>query len=470
MLSLISSTIKKNNMFNEGDNVIAAVSGGPDSVALLFSLYRLKNELNLGQIVVAHLNHMFRGQEAEDDALFVKELAKKYNLIAEIEKKNIPDIIKKTGLSPEDAARRVRYEFLYSLAKKYDAKIALGHHADDQAETVLMHLLQGSGLEGIAAMECVRDIIVRPLLFVRRSQIEEFCKENDLETRIDSSNKKDVYYRNKIRLNLIPLLVKEYNPNLVENLVHTSEIMRAENKFMKKHTEQVFSSLLKKQNSKIIYLVLNNLIKEEKALRRRIIRHCYELLVGSSKDFTFKHVESVLNLAEKSQVGSIVNLPNGISAKKNYNELEIGFLSNISIEDFFYELFIPGNVYIPSLKQILRTEVINASDFHILNNKKYLNGKYNEVYLNYDKIPNDLFVRNRRKGDRFTPCGMHGTKKLKDFFIDEKVPREKRNFIPLVTCGVEGNDIIWIVGYRVADKYKINGNISNILKITLIDC
>jgi tRNA(Ile)-lysidine synthase len=266
----------------------------------------------------------------------------------------------------------------------------------------------------------------------------------------------------------MPLLVKNYNPNLVENLVHTAEILRDENEYIKRHVEKIYLSLLKKQNSDFICLSLNELIKKEKAIKRRIIRYCYELLNGSSKDFTFKHVESVLNLAENSQVGSIINLPKGISAKKGYNELEIGFLSNNNIEDFSFKLSVPGDVYIPALKQTLTTEVINKHDFHILNNKKYLTGKWNEVYLDFNEVPDSLVVRNRRKGDYFVPYGMHGTKKLKDFFIDEKVPREKRSLIPLVACGEQENNIIWVVGFRIAHRYRIKDNVDKILKLKLI--
>jgi len=464
MLSQVLKTINDHAMFKPGDNVVVAVSGGPDSVALLYSLYSLKEELGIERLIVGHLNHMFRGKEAEEDALFVKDLAERLDLTTVIERANVPQIIKLTGLSPEDAARRERYSFLYSLAEKYNAKIAVGHNANDQAETVLMHLLQGSGTQGLAAMEPVRGKLTRPLLYVKRKEIESFCKENKLPIRVDPTNKKDIYFRNKIRLKLIPLLVDEYNPNLVESLMQTSEIIRAENKFLDKQVKKHLKALIEKKTSEEVALSLKGFLKQDLAVKRRIVRECYSNLKGSSQNLSFKHVEDVLKMVDASQVGSLIRLPAGIVAKKTYGRLIFKFYSEKeSVEDFFYLLPVPGKLYLPPVQQVITTEIINGRKPRI--DKRLLSGNSKEVLLDFDKIAGKIYVRNRRAGDRFIPYGMKGTKKLKDFFIDNKIPQEKRDLIPLVTCGKEGKNIIWVTKLRLADNYKVSKETANILKI-----
>ncbi|MCK4262385.1 tRNA lysidine(34) synthetase TilS, partial [bacterium] len=262
----VRRTIVRYRMLEPGDRLVVAVSGGPDSVALLSILACLSQELNFS-LQVAHLNHMFRAKEAEEDALYVKELAKKFSLPITVRKRNVLAFIKRKHLSPEEGARQVRYKFLQDVAEKAGAnKIALGQTADDQAETVLIWMLRGSGLKGLTGIPAVRplenSLIIRPLIEVSRSEIEDYLREEGLAVRVDASNLKPVYLRNKIRLKLIPLLARDYNPNIKSVLSGMSQILRADEECLNEVQERTFKRIVRVKGDNRVEI---NLI----SLRRR---------------------------------------------------------------------------------------------------------------------------------------------------------------------------------------------------------
>lgn len=472
VLSRVQNIIYKYEMLKPGDVVVTAVSGGPDSVALLHCLVKLKERLGLKRILAAHLNHMFRGEEADQDARFVENLAAQLGVECLVEKRNVSGAAREQGLSAQDAARRERYDFLYSTAEKYGAKIAVGHHADDQAETVLMHFLGGSGPEGLRAMEPVKGKIVRPLLFVRKKEIIEYCEKNDLKTREDPTNIKDIYLRNKIRLQLVPLLEEEYNPNLVDSLIKTSEIMRAENDALEKMQLEILQKIIKKSDGEQITLQLKAFLEQHLAVKRRIVRYCYkELSRHEDQGLLFQHVEDVLALAHDSETGSTVHLPSGVTVYKCYEELVFSLFSKEerkAPEKFFYRFLVPGELYVDEVNKVLKAELKSKADFEEEEIKSFSSGFAGKVLIDYDKITGDLFVRNRRRGDRFVPFGMTGTKKVKDFLIDRKISRFQRDAVPLITCGSENDDdIVWVGGLRSSELYKVDDSTSRVLIIYL---
>ncbi|HHY76985.1 MAG TPA: tRNA lysidine(34) synthetase TilS, partial [Clostridiales bacterium] len=268
---VVEETIKKYNMLNYGDSVVVGFSGGPDSICLLHILMELKDKLGLN-IYAAHLNHQFRGKEADEDALFVENICKEWGIQVYVKTFNVPAYAKEKGLSSEEAGREIRYKLFYEVAEKVNAnKIAIAHNMNDNAETVLMNLFRGSGIEGLKGIEAVRDKIIRPLINVRRDEIESYCREKKLNPRIDKTNLEPIYSRNRIRLELIPYIEKHFNSNIMSTLQRLSEIANMENDFLNKEAEKLFLEIAMVSKNSIQYSI-NKIKNVHPALVRRIIR------------------------------------------------------------------------------------------------------------------------------------------------------------------------------------------------------
>ena len=452
MLNKIERTIKKYNLLREKDKILIAVSGGADSLALLHCLYCLREKYSL-ELMVAHLNHMFRGEEAEKDAEYVKKISNGLGLEAIIGKIDVPKIIKTNKLSPQDAARSVRYDFLQKTMLKYGFnKIALGHHMDDQAETVLLHLLKGAGLDGLQAMVPQRDFYIRPLLEIKKSELEKYCEENELIVCQDISNLKDIYLRNKIRNKLFPWLASEINPNIVETLANTADILREENKFLDEYSQQLEGSLRISidEVNKIGLWNASNFAGLPVVLQRRFIRRAYKLTHGSTNDLSFSHVEAVRSLILNNISGTHVMFPGETIAAYAYHELVIMQKSDyakVPAKNFYYETTIPGRVEIPEIGAVIEVQLLGEEQIYNTDADEKCTALVN---VN----PKDtLIVRNRKSGDIFKPSGMGGSKKLKDYFIDEKIKKEQREQIPIILSKNTGK-IVWIAGMRVSDEFK----------------
>ncbi len=455
-------------MLEPGDRVVVAVSGGPDSVTLLSVLVSLGEELNFS-LHLAHLNHMFRAKEAREDALYVKELAKKFSLPITVRKRNVPAFIKRKHLSPEEGARQVRYKFLQDVAEKAGAnKIALGQTADDQAETVLMWMLRGSGLKGLAGIPAVRPLenclIIRPLMEVNRSEIEDYLREEGLGVRVDASNLKPVYLRNKIRLKLLPLLARDYNPNIKSVLSGMSQILEADDHYLTGIQERILQKVARVEGRRRVEINLVSLRKLHPSMQRRILRRSIELVKGNLQGITLSHLEEVLNMLNRGRTGSQVHLPRNIVVKRIYQKILISQSREPKVRvKYSYQLPIPGEVEIEELNLTLRSSLLNGRS--IVQLRKSFSSK--KAYFDLNDIEPPLIIRNRRGGDRFQPLGMRGRKKLKEFFIDEKIPREERERIPLLAQR-EGREILWLVGRRQAEKAKVSQGTKRVLKVEIL--
>jgi len=320
LINKIKFTIKKHNMLERNDSVLAGISGGPDSVTLLHVLCGLKKEYALN-IIIAHLDHKFRGDESVCDRKFCEDLAKKYNLEIVWDEIDVPKIAKEKGISPEEAARFERYDFFKRVAKeKLISKIAVGHTRDDQAETVLMRMIRGAGMKGLGGISPVKDIhgykIIRPLIEVSRKEVEDFIAENDLKFRKDSSNEKTVFTRNKVRLELIPLLEKDFNPNIKEVLANMAENLQIEDEFLAKYGNRKFKSMSKIRQEEIS-IDLKKFKKQPEAVRKRILRAALKELKGDLRRFTYQHWKEMEELINNRPVNSIVDLPTGITIAKD---------------------------------------------------------------------------------------------------------------------------------------------------------
>jgi len=322
LIDKVKSTIKKYNMLKRHDRVLVGLSGGADSVALLQSFLALRKEYSL-DIIIAHLDHKFRGEESKGDRKFCEDLSKKLNLEIASEEIDVSKISKEKGISFEEAARFERYDFFIRECKKKNIKkIAVAHNKDDQAETVLMRVIRGAGMAGLGAMNPVKDMagftIIRPLIEVSREEIEGFIKENKLSFRHDSSNDKVIFTRNRVRRELIPYLEKNFNPNVKEILVNMAENMRIENDFLERFSKRKFNSVSRIKNGSVS-IDLKKFKKQPEAVRKRILRDALRHVKGDLRRFTYRHWREMEDLIDKRPVNSKVDLPLGINVTKGKN-------------------------------------------------------------------------------------------------------------------------------------------------------
>lgn len=455
MIDKVINTIYENNMFIKGDKVIVAVSGGPDSMCLLNILYRLKDELGIS-LAVAHVNHGLRGEEADEDEAYVKKFCDSIKVEYYSIKIDIYKISKEKGISCESAGRESRYEFFEDVRKKINAqKIALAHNANDQAETVLMRIIRGTGLDGLIGIKPVRDgKFVRPLINSTRDEIEEYCRVNDISCRIDKTNFENIYTRNKIRLELLPYIKENFNKDIIGTLIRLSNIIEKDNEFIEQVSEEKYKKYCENNSEKVI--IYSRAFREPEAIVTRIIRRAYNDLKGNLYDLEKIHIYDIINI-QKNSTGKKIMLKGGIEASNNYGDIQIYKFkaqdsTNIKKQ---YNLELGTNEALEfSLKVSLRK--IDKEEKVSLKNNNLIK------FFDYDKIKNNILLRYRREGDRFNPFGMKGSKKLKDIFIDMKIPKEERDKIPLVCFG---DEIAWIVGYKVSDRFKVDKETKNILEI-----
>lgn len=462
MLEQVRTTIEKYSMLAPGDRILTGVSGGPDSVALLHVLKSLSRELGF-EITVAHLNHSLRGQDSLDDASFVRYLAEHLELPVIIESADVSKYVADHGLSMQEGAREVRYRFFENTARQSGCnKLATGHNANDQAETVLSNFLRGSGPAGLGGIPPVRDgWVIRPLIETTRFEIENYCKENGLEPRTDKSNLKNIYTRNRIRLELIPSLEKEYNNNLVETLVRTSEIFREEEYYLHSQTEKYWRKIVKKQTQKAITFETEAFLDLPEAIQKRVIRKGWEGITGSVHNLSYIHLANVINLVSNARTGSSINLPLGVMLTKSYEEFVLSkCVSHPIIANYMHRLQIPGSTLVPETGDIIEasTETRNANE-----TSSY---SPDEVVIDAGLVALPLFVRNRREGDRFRPAGFDGSKKLKKFLIDSKIPRTVREVLPIVVS--EEGQIVWVAGLRLDGRWLTTPNTKQIIRLKLI--
>jgi len=470
LIEKVIKTIEKYRMLQEGDKVIIGVSGGPDSVCLADILCKIKGQLNLS-LIVAHVHHGIRREEADRDANFVRQQACHWNLPFEQLSISVPEIAKARRLSIEQAGRVERYQYFKKLLGIHQAqKIALGHNADDQVETILMRLIRGCGLRGLGGIPARRGTFIRPLIECTRQEIEGYCERNNISYYLDSSNKEPDYLRNKIRLQLIPLLSKDYNPAITKNVLQLQAIVRDELDFSEGISEQYYLSVVKQEPGSAVFLDNNRLKELPDGAQRSVIRRALKHLNYYLEDIQFNHVEAVRMMCLKGEGEKILDLPGGIKVIKSYQDIIFGLASDLKITNkekefkiIEYELAINGETEISALGLKFITKI---KDFHCsdLDYKKLIKeADKNKAYLDYDKLNLPLKTRNRRPGDKFQPLNSNFFKKVKSYFIDQKIDRYKRERVMLIVDNSER--IAWIAGYQIDNRFKITGNTTRILYI-----
>ncbi len=451
----VEATISRYNMIRCGDRVVVGVSGGPDSVCLLDVLYGLREKLSL-ELVVAHYEHGLRPGEDEKETSFVRQLAEHYNLpfVSEKARELRPGLP-----NPEETARILRYKFLEQTRISFSAhKIALGHNRDDQAETVLMRLIRGSGLSGLTGIPPVRDqVIIRPLIERGRDQILSYMRYRGLQWMIDSSNLKTDYLRNRVRHEILPVL-RKYQPRINEILSHTAEVLREEDHWLDQEADIWLDRLAAEKRERYISVNISRLTEVPKALAPRVIRQMIRTVKGNLRKITANHIKSICHLAKSAKAQAQVHLPDDILAIKTYDILEITNIHSGAQQDFTYQIERPGRFSINALGK-----TVSVEEFQVLSALPRLDESPWTGFFDAGEIEFPLTLRNFKPGDSFVPLGMKGRKKLKDFFIDLKIPSVSRKTIPIL---ISKNEIIWVCGLRIDDRFKVDSGTGRILRVS----
>ncbi|MBN2259366.1 MAG: tRNA lysidine(34) synthetase TilS [Clostridiales bacterium] len=453
MLNQMEKTIKEHNLITKKDKIIVAVSGGPDSIAMLYGLILLKEKYQI-EIFGVHLNHMIRGVLADKDERYVLEICKKWDIPIYTFREDIPKMSKEMKMTEEEIGRKVRYEIFEKVCKEVGCdKIAVAQNKNDQVETFLMRMLRGAGMDGLSSIQYIRDKkIIRPLLGCSRESIEDFCESNRLEARIDHTNLETEYLRNKIRINLIPHLIETYNPNLLDTIYRNVEIIQKDADYMEIESQRAFEKI-EKGNRRI------DEIKElHPAIRLRVLRKLVEKNIGSLKDVSSGQIEELERLIMKSERGKKTIIKKFTFIIENAC-LDVFKEEKSKNEEFNFKLHLGENVvsFADNYSYKVTLEIIEGNKIEKSDN--YV------TFVDYDSLQGGILVRNRMSGDKFKPIGLQGrSKKLKEFFIDKKISKEQRNQVMIFQ---DSQEIIWVGGYRLSETYKVKKETSKMLKITL---
>jgi tRNA(Ile)-lysidine synthase len=442
--------IETHGLFETGERVLVGVSGGPDSTALLCALHALRE--NFGWTVGAiHVNHQLRGEESEEDARYVGELCREREIPLRIVRIDVSEHLRRFGGNKQDVARRLRYEAFREAAGEWGAsRLALAHHADDQAETILMRILRGTGPGGLAGMERIRRWngiwIVRPLLSFTRQEIEAFCKEQGLRPRQDSSNFSTAYTRNRVRLQLMPML-ESFNPRVREALVQLSDIVREEERVWEQWVKKEAGRVTIRREKGLAELDVSSFLHLPVALQRRTVKLILSYLLDEgTPEATLDAVERARMLAVGDHPSASADLPGGILAEREYGILRLTRRNNMTMDPakamragvVRIPLAIPGTTRLSGLSGVI--EAIETD------RRLHDPGTCSDwAVFDLDALDAPIVVRSRLPGDRMTVFGMEGTKKLKDLMMEARIPRRVRDRHPVVEAG---GRVLWVPGVR----------------------
>jgi tRNA(Ile)-lysidine synthase len=444
LIGQIQQFVKQKGLLQPGQKIIAAVSGGIDSMVMLNVLAQLKNMWKL-EIIVAHVNFQLRGKESNGDEQLVKRIADQYGFLFYSERTNTKVIAKREKHSIQETAREIRYSFFETLKKTLQADvIATAHNANDNAETMLINLLRGSGIDGLAGIPPRRDDIVRPLLSVTRKEIEQYAKVKKVKFRNDSSNAKDDYTRNFLRNTIIPQLERRINPSLNETLLNEAELFRAAAHFTEETTDMAFTNCVSASTVDAKRFTVYDPFIQQSMIRR--------LLKDLGVEPSFTAVNSIVELT-KQQKGTVVEINKHWIAERITEKIEIR--KKELPKEFLYTIENEG-------KLITGNFVFTVKKSESPDNKQHHDASIE--YIDAAKIKFPLIVRSWKPGDTFIPLGMKGKKKLSDFFGEQKLATKEKHSIPIV----ESNGIIvWVAGKRLDERFKLKNSTKTVYQLTL---
>jgi tRNA(Ile)-lysidine synthase len=503
---IVKETIQKHSLIEAGTKVLAAVSGGADSVCLLYILKSISEGLHF-TLEAVHVNHQLRGKESDEDEQYVRNLCDKLGIKVHVFKLNIREIAREKRMSIEEAAREERYRVFRQLAEEIGADvISVAHNRNDQAETILLNIIRGTGLEGLKGMSYRNGPVIRPLLDIPRKEIELFCRNENLYPRVDSSNLDVTYTRNKVRLRILPYIGSVMGTDAVNAIVRMSELLDCDNEYLEICAKTEFNRAVLEKNAAVVKIDLDYAVKLHQAVLSRVIRHCILELTGMLKGIGQKHIFDVLELIRRGKTGNEIHLPRGIVVKRSYTTMDFAlrdkdYAKEKKVEEagptedspesikqkptseselgtqHEFELNIPGETQLCAFGISIKAGIASKNSEEgtagkccesYYKEKKHEKNKYKEdknslvQYFDYDLLNTGIKIRTRRNGDRISPRGFKGTKKLKKYFIDRKIPREERDNILLIA---KDDVIVWAVELETNEKFKVTDRTRNILKL-----
>jgi tRNA(Ile)-lysidine synthase len=490
----VAEFCQKNRILVKKDKIVVGVSGGPDSLCLLHLLKNLTPKFDLS-LTIAHLNHQLRGDEAQADEDFARIVATRWSLPIFVETYNVANLATEYKQSLEETARQVRYAFLWRIAEEVGAnKIAVGHNADDQVETVLMHFLRGTGLAGLRGMLPMMDVaslhlkaedvpapasqpsprLIRPLLETPRAEIEAYCAKHNLSPRQDYSNQDTTFFRNRLRHDLIPHL-ETYNPNIRQVLQRTAKVVRADVGFLNEHVDQAWRFVTNEvsmfpEGPEKVEIDLSKWLHLSLAMKRATLRRAVQTLRRGLRDINFEHIESAVTLVEKGKTGAKVTLPQALILTVGYHSFIItdqntpayAALSDTPrlVQEEVLPLELPGTTPLPHTNWHLKANLLAGDrvNYHQIRQVSPW-----EAYLDADVVGQHPVLRPRRPGDTFSPLGLGGhTKKVNEFMIDQKIPADQRHHIPLL---VANDQVLWVCGWRLDERARLRSSTRQVLHL-----
>ena len=461
MIDKIRAFCRRKELLHQGDRILLGLSGGADSSCLFLVLLELAMEWEL-TLVPVHINHNLRGKEAKKDECFCKELCQMHGLELLVVSMEVKELAKVNGWTLEEAGRNARYEAFSKLAKEYHCnKIAVAHHKNDQAETVLFQLFRGSRIKGLSGMSAKNGAIIRPLLCITREEIEQYLYEKNQTYCIDSTNFEEEYTRNVIRGRIIPA-VKEIQPKAVEHIVETAEYLQKVELYLEHQTKELYQRAVKEQNG--VVLSITELLKADSLLAERVVYQALCQSMGQKKDITAGYVVQCMELMKK-QTGKQIHLPQGRIAKRNYEELFIGCKEEESsyyqeITAFPFEAILPkgGQKLSLFLYEVEKKDGNFAEKMDRIPNCTYTK------WFDYDKIDKSIALRTPEKEDTIVLYTDGRKKRALDVLSNAKVPKEERMSYWILA---EGNRVIWIPGVRNSEAYRVTKETKRILVATI---
>lgn len=453
--------IKYHNMIQQGDEIVIGVSGGADSMCLLSILMELKSCYSLN-LTVVHVHHGMRGKEADEDMEYVERYCNENKINYRFFKYDIPRMAKEGHLSSEELGRIKRYEAFKSVI--YDignsGKIAVAHNEDDSSETFLLNLFRGSGIKGLTGIPAVRDNIIRPILCLSRDEILFYLNEKKINYKTDSTNNETDYTRNKIRLDFMPYITKNINQKSKQHINSTAKMLGEINAYLEKQAKEAYNKYVNYNNVSDEYFIDSNLWDEDVVIIKMVVRKAIENKAGKLKDITLTHINDVIKLG-KNCVSKSIDIPYGIVAAKSYNNVTLKTASKDNQTNSIEEIDI--NLYDVIANNKIVDTYAGGFKFSFEEGKSLdLSEKIYTKWMDYDILKDSLSIRNRKAGDYIVINKDGQKKKIKDLFIDLKIPKDKRDSILLLS---KGSEIFWILGYRISENCKITQNTNKVVKI-----
>ena len=450
MLQRTAKYIEEQNMCRPGEKIVLGLSGGMDSICLFHVLKDLGYSL-----AAVHVHHGIRGEEADRDEAFVKALCETYQVPFYGFRYDVPKISKEQHLSEEEAGRMMRRKAFFQVQQQLGAeKIALAHHGNDRAETFLFNLSRGTGIKGLCSMKPVQESIIRPLLWAKREEIESYVQKNGYGYVEDGTNASVQYTRNRIRHEVLPEL-EQVNGKALEHICKAAEKLSAVSAYLDREAEKLctLSAVMCQDEVRILKTAF---CKGDEVLQIPVLQKCVEYLCGSLENITEEHLKKLIELFEM-QSGKEIHLPCGMVAVRTYEGIRLFYRKEQEME-------LPVEITGAGIYEFGgKTFEISMEDWD--ERKNFPTNSYTKCF-DYDKIGANVFLRTRKMGDYLEVNADHGKKSLKDYMINEKIPKEERDQVVLLA---DGNHILWVVGKRISEYYKVSKDTTKILRVQCVE-